>query len=329
MRTFRMLKLENLKLLFLTIKYFKNWQNIIVSIMKNNKRVTIVYRKTRDLIECDFIVFHFILDLLSKNELLDFKVRDSGFLLDHKWYPADFTRFFDEFYAIRLINKGWHIKDAMATSPDGVKFVHGNLRIIYETFEELTYDIDCKDREILDIGANVGDTAIFFARKGAKKIHAFEPVTMAYQVAKRNLELNGITNVDLFNSPVTSDKFNLVFPSVSDLIRSTYASPIGEKTVASNTVVLEGTPLYEIMKNIQDPYLLKIDCEGCEFDLIRNSYPEIRKFQKVIFECHPALSGEPCKELLKVLRRDFDIDFRKSGGIPLVECTKRVNNSEL
>lgn len=45
-----------------------------------------------------------------------------------------------------------------------------------ETFLEQPYGIlDVKGRDVVDVGAYIGDTALYFRLKGAKRIYAFEP----------------------------------------------------------------------------------------------------------------------------------------------------------
>ncbi|MDR2463013.1 MAG: FkbM family methyltransferase [Verrucomicrobiales bacterium] len=47
---------------------------------------------------------------------------------------------------------------------------------------------------ILDIGANIGNHTVYFAKVcGAKKIHAFEPVRATFEILRRNIELNNLS----------------------------------------------------------------------------------------------------------------------------------------
>jgi tRNA G37 N-methylase Trm5 len=53
-----------------------------------------------------------------------------------------------------------------------------------------------KDDVILDIGANVGTTSIYFAKKfPMAKIYAFEPVYYTWKNLKRNLHINNVKNI--------------------------------------------------------------------------------------------------------------------------------------
>jgi len=54
--------------------------------------------------------------------------------------------------------------------------------------------LDVKGKDVVDIGANIGDSAVYFALKGAKHVYAFEPYPYSYNIAKKNIKLNHLEN---------------------------------------------------------------------------------------------------------------------------------------
>jgi hypothetical protein len=60
-------------------------------------------------------------------------------------------------------------------------------QVIQETFSSGVYDIDVVGRDVVDIGSNIGDTAIYFALKGAKRVIALEPYPSAYQIGRAHV----------------------------------------------------------------------------------------------------------------------------------------------
>lgn len=50
---------------------------------------------------------------------------------------------------------------------------------------------------------------------------------------------------------------------------------------------------------VSNPYLLKIDCEGCKDSIILGS--DLSMFERIIFEYHNYLTGTPCKKLISKL----------------------------
>jgi len=54
---------------------------------------------------------------------------------------------------------------------------------------------------------------------------------------------------------------------------------------------------------VDDPYLLKMDCEGCEAQVILGPERErLRAFEHIIFEAHPRTTGVSNDKLLASLK---------------------------
>jgi hypothetical protein len=106
----------------------------------------------------------------------------------------------------------------------------------------------------------------------------------------------------------------------------------------NNCVSIPVITLENIIEKYVAPYnealVLKMDCEGCEYDVILNDYEHIKLFDTIIFEYHAYVTGIPLKMLLKKLSKDYeckivsDEEFSKRHGfskklLGLVECIKR------
>lgn len=70
--------------------------------------------------------------------------------------------------------------------------------------------IDYQDRYVIDIGGNIGDTALYFAKSGANVI-SFEPVKHLYELAVENVNLN----------PTLKDKITFVNKAIGGKKRKT------------------------------------------------------------------------------------------------------------
>jgi FkbM family methyltransferase len=52
------------------------------------------------------------------------------------------------------------------------------------------YDINVEGREVVDVGANIGDTAVFFSRvKKASKVIAIEPLPYVFSLAQKKKQI--------------------------------------------------------------------------------------------------------------------------------------------
>jgi methyltransferase, FkbM family len=55
------------------------------------------------------------------------------------------------------------------------------------------YDfLDVTNRTVVDVGAGIADTAIYFALRGAKRVIAFEPFPKIFDIAQKNVKANGL-----------------------------------------------------------------------------------------------------------------------------------------
>jgi FkbM family methyltransferase len=151
-----------------------------------------------------------------------------------------------------------------------------------EKYEDLTADI-------LDIGANCGIATIILARQNPNStIYSFEPHKPTYNLLVENVKLNKLSNVKTFNLAVSD---------VSDKTIQLYVSPLwsGANTTCSDPKsfaeynkkesVLQEVQCISLDKIISDNNIvnikvLKIDCEGAEFEIIYGS----EKFKEGIVE---------------------------------------------
>ena len=61
--------------------------------------------------------------------------------------------------------------------------------------------MEVKNKIVLDIGANVGDSSILFSRLGAKKVIALEPQIEFFNMCKKNIELNNLEQkIEILNA---------------------------------------------------------------------------------------------------------------------------------
>lgn len=167
-------------------------------------------------------------------------------------------------------------KEKIIETSDGLKFYLNHITpgIIIEAFIRQIHEIDSyekwENKVVLDIGAECGDTAIFYASKGAK-VFSFEPMKAHYESMIKNLTLNPKISekVTPINAAIGEDK-ELVFyhsdrrdvAENASFVFNTHGSNARKSKVVGyslNTVCEKFG-----IKHID---LLKMDCKGCEFFL--------------------------------------------------------------
>jgi len=74
-----------------------------------------------------------------------------------------------------------------------------------------------------------------------------------------------------------------------------------------------------------DAQVLKMDYEGCEYDIILKDYDTIKEFDEIGFEYHAYNTKIPVNRLLEKLNKDFEcrIIKEKSKDIGLVYCIRK------
>lgn len=171
---------------------------------------------------------------------------------------------------------------------------------IEEYFSDDEWDmLNIPNRNIIDIGANVGDTALFFANNGANVI-AFEPVTHLYELGIKNIELNINLKdkIQLINKAVGGKRGTLNIKHVSTEAYINKEDSYNIEVITVNDVLTK----YDFPADI-----LKMDCEGCEFEIILNE--DLTMFNDIIFEHHAKIAGKDYKPLIEKLIKDgFKID---------------------
>ena len=185
------------------------------------------------------------------------------------------------------------IFDAHCVNPDDIveTFVGGE----YEVPEALS---GLKGRDVIDVGANVGDTALYFVLNGARKVIALEPLPNVARCAEENLKLNGITDeVKVINAALSNEPMSV--PCDYNVLLSRYFSTLK----GSGPCKVPGVTLGYLLNMVEDPYLLKMDCEGCEVEVILGPERErLRAFEHIMFEAHPHITGVSNEKLLASLK---------------------------
>lgn len=139
---------------------------------------------------------------------------------------------------------------------------------------------------VVDIGANIGDSCIYFALRGARKIIAIEPFPKNYDAAKKNIEVNGFTDkTSLKLSGCAAKRGNI---NIDPLYRSDHSSRLVDfgQGVKIPLVTLRDI-LDENKVSEEEKMVLKMDCEGCEYDTILFSDCDtLRSFSHIQIEYH-------------------------------------------
>ena len=159
---------------------------------------------------------------------------------------------------------------------------------------------DLKGKDVVDIGANVGDSSIYFAVLGAKKVIGVEPLPNIANCAINNVNLNNLENkIKIINAGLSINNGFISVPCNYDITKSLSFS-LAE---SSGNCKVPTITLKDVIEMVDNPYLLKLDCEGCEADVLTKSDSnELKNFKYIVFETHPFITNVSNDKILASLK---------------------------
>lgn len=145
---------------------------------------------------------------------------------------------------------------------------------------------------VIDIGANFGAFSIAASRQVGEsgRVFSYEPNPVVFERLRQNIRLNGCRNITVFNEAVGGRDGDVDLFIDRKSAFSTTQAEVGGRVYAGT----ESTkvPMRSIASVIDraGPFvaLLKIDCEGAEYDILESFTPDDAvRVAQVTMEVHP------------------------------------------
>lgn len=192
-----------------------------------------------------------------------------------------------------------------------------DLAMAWEVIVDKVYDyypIAANDT-VLDIGGHIGSFSAKAAGLASQgKVFVCEPFPDTYAYLKANVA--GFANV-YPNQLAISDRGG------TDSLYYSEANPAENSLVRSsgNKVEVKLLSLAEFLQqnNIDQVDLMKIDCEGAEYDILFSATAELPKIRRIVMEIHEpeyfGLSGKYSIDAMTNLLQahDFDVQFKREN----------------
>ena len=179
--------------------------------------------------------------------------------------------------------------------------------------QKLYSNISVKNKTVIDVGGGVGDSALLFRTLGAKKVVMIEPEPAFFESAKQNIELNKeLQNIEIHNL-VLSSTIGIY------MIDHKQSGDLGEINESKeNGVPIPKITIDKFLSNYHEQnFVLKMDCESCEYDVLL-PIPEdtLRKFEQIFIEFHNG-----CLNISQRLEKSgFKIKILNSKLTPKKRC---------
>jgi FkbM family methyltransferase len=212
--------------------------------------------------------------------------------------------------------------------PSTESVVVQDLYPLVDIFSSGNYDYYPIGGSVVDIGGYIGDTAVYFCKKGARVVSVFEPNPYNYRFLLMNLSLNHVmSKVNPFMAAVTRSRgrSRLSFPRFTAGAGSLYERGEYDSSECEQ-IDVQTIDCNEVLGQHID--LLKLDCKGCEEDIVSECGENLKtNVAQVICEAagiHLKIFVRELSELGFVI--DKVDEFRGVGMVyarnPRVSCPK-------
>ncbi|WP_131701427.1 FkbM family methyltransferase [Chryseobacterium sp. FH2] len=184
----------------------------------------------------------------------------------------------------------------------------GDIDIFYEIFWKKTYDkplnlIKKKPEIIVDLGAHIGMTSIYFALKYPdSKIISVEASLENFLLLEQNT--SSFKNIQCINAAAYFEDGIVNFGN-DEL---SYNQKVSEKGIETEAITVESLIKKHTLDKID---LLKIDIEGGEIELLSKNNSWLKKVKNIIIEIHKPYTAENLQQDLKPF--DFKIKLEEDS----------------
>jgi FkbM family methyltransferase len=180
-----------------------------------------------------------------------------------------------------------------SNSTDLMAFIHVWL---IEEYSKHGFEIKETDL-IIDVGAHIGLFTLY-ASQNCKNglVYAFEPMPDNFTMLESNVMINNLQNIQLDNSAVSESSANMI------LYKNKDESGHSKFIQSENPISVPSKSLNDLFdkNNIKVCNLLKLDCEGAEYEIIDSlDVKNFKLIEKIIIEYHMADTHPELLENLK------------------------------
>jgi FkbM family methyltransferase len=227
------------------------------------------------------------------------------------WYKVYLERFGLIHHEFELIHRNG-IRLILRPNTDDLMIVKSNF-VTKHYFRDFVPIL--RESIVVDVGAHIGCFSIM-AAKNAHRVLAFEPEPNNCHMLRKNIELNHLTNISVFNMAVMGSsgyQDMVIYDDGSTGTHSLYHKrDTGIRVKQIQTISLETIIEKEGLPKID---FLKLDCEGAEYDIFRTMNLETAsKIMSIAMETHGVEKKFYIDIPAKLQGLGFEVRIEHHGG---------------
>lgn len=141
-----------------------------------------------------------------------------------------------------------------------------------------------QDSIVVDVGANMGDFAIWAASLcPLGRVYAVEPMRESISALETNKALNSLQNIEIIQAALGDHEGEITL-SIAGAESSAHFHP----DAGTNTQTARLTTLPQLMRDygLEKIDLLKMDCEGSEWDILPAAREVLPRIRQICMEFH-------------------------------------------
>ena len=188
----------------------------------------------------------------------------------------------------------WRSKTFYSKEPETLKWL--------EFFAVINHNYEI----LIDIGANIGIYTLYWLHFPNTRAIAIEPFSENIRLLSKNIRMNNfMTRVDIISKPLSSQN-TLGWSTINDIRPggSDYKLSLNNNLNQSNSIKVETLTLDSILGGKKEKYILKIDTDGTDFNILKGAELALKdgKIVSILIE-----SSEEDQGFIESYLKSFDL----------------------
>ncbi|MBW3577897.1 MAG: FkbM family methyltransferase [Actinobacteria bacterium] len=183
-----------------------------------------------------------------------------------------------------------------------------------------------KGHVVVDIGANIGIFSLWAVRFGASRIVAVEPHPTTFKLLE---EYASGCPISSLCCAITHDAGRVLL-ELGDSSTSHRVAQAGESGLSASGIEVDAITLDQLfhMYGIVQCGLLKLDCEGSEYDILLSQPECLDVVDQIVLEYHPRSDCHPQLLAQKLSERGFKVlQLSRGAGFGMMKAHRAHSRS--